>query len=83
MHVQNANIVYRVFSALSFSGVWPSFSQLDWINKVYPDLQPKDKPLECIQEEGEILYLVSLVETLESSYSNYRKDETCVCMGPL
>lgn len=83
MHVQNANIVYRVFSALLFSGVWPSFSQLDWINKVYPDLQPKDKPLECIQEEGEILYLVSLVETLESSYSNYRKDEKCVCMGPL
>ncbi|KAJ7331204.1 hypothetical protein OS493_019985 [Desmophyllum pertusum] len=38
-------------------GVWPSFSQLDWINKVYPNLPLKDKPLECVQEEGEILYL--------------------------
>ena len=43
-------------------GVWPSFSQLDWINKVYPNLPPEDKPLECVQEEGEILYLVSPVE---------------------
>ncbi|CAH3170165.1 unnamed protein product, partial [Porites lobata] len=38
-------------------GVWPSFSQLDWINKVYPNPSPKDKPVECIQEEGDILYL--------------------------
>ena len=43
------------------SGVWPSFSQLDWINKIYPNLQPQDKPLECVQEEGEILYLVSIM----------------------
>ena len=43
-----------------FLGVCPSFSQLDWINKVYPNPSPKDKPVECIQEEGEILYLVSL-----------------------
>ena len=42
-------------------GVWPSFSPLDWINKVYPKLQPKDKPLECVQEEGEFFYLVSVV----------------------
>ncbi|XP_078342854.1 bifunctional arginine demethylase and lysyl-hydroxylase PSR-like [Oculina patagonica] len=38
-------------------GVWPSFSQLDWINKVYPNLPPEDKPMECVQEAGEILYL--------------------------
>ncbi|XP_077988437.1 uncharacterized protein LOC144442935 [Glandiceps talaboti] len=38
-------------------GVWPGFSSLDWFQHVYPRLEEKDKPLECIQEPGEILYL--------------------------
>ena len=32
---------------------------LEWYNTIYPKLKAKtDKPLECIQEAGEILYLV-------------------------
>ena len=40
-------------------GVYPSFTQQDWIKKVYPNLRPDDMPThECIQEAGEILYIV-------------------------
>ncbi|XP_031570533.1 2-oxoglutarate and iron-dependent oxygenase JMJD4-like [Actinia tenebrosa] len=38
-------------------GVWPSFSQREWFNKVYPTLRPKQMPQECVQEAGEIMYL--------------------------
>jgi tetratricopeptide (TPR) repeat protein len=38
-------------------GVWPGFSQLDWLKLIYPTLKEKDKPIECVQEAGEILYL--------------------------
>lgn len=38
-------------------GVWPGYSQLDWFKLVYPTLQDDDKPIECVQEAGEILYL--------------------------
>ena len=41
------------------TGVYPSFTQQDWIKKVYPNLKQEDMPtLECIQEAGEILYIV-------------------------
>nr|XP_006812940.1 PREDICTED: uncharacterized protein LOC102807379 [Saccoglossus kowalevskii] len=36
-------------------GVWPGFSSLDWFNEVYPHLEGEEKPIECIQEAGEIL----------------------------
>ncbi|XP_052781456.1 uncharacterized protein LOC128218004 isoform X2 [Mya arenaria] len=38
-------------------GVYPGFTQREWFDKLYPQLQDKDKPLECVQEAGEILYL--------------------------
>jgi len=38
-------------------GVWPGYSQVDWINQIYPNLSDEDKPIECIQEPGEILYV--------------------------
>lgn len=42
-----------------FSGVYPGFTQLEWYNMIYPNLTPRQKPLECVQEAGEIIYLVS------------------------
>ncbi|XP_062503097.1 uncharacterized protein LOC134180041 [Corticium candelabrum] len=38
-------------------GVWPGYSQIDWLKNIYPTLEGDDKPLECVQEAGEILYL--------------------------
>ncbi|XP_067684698.1 uncharacterized protein [Haliotis asinina] len=38
-------------------GVSPGYGQLDWYHNLYPNLTTKEKPMECIQEEGEILYL--------------------------
>ena len=38
-------------------GVWPGYSQMDWLKAVYPTLEDNDKPIECVQEAGEILYL--------------------------
>ncbi|XP_070559807.1 uncharacterized protein [Ptychodera flava] len=38
-------------------GVWPGYSSLDWFKNVYPLLDEDDKPLECVQEAGEILYI--------------------------
>ncbi|KAK3585952.1 hypothetical protein CHS0354_038494 [Potamilus streckersoni] len=38
-------------------GVYPGFTQIDWFKKVYPNLTDSERPLECIQEEGDILYL--------------------------
>ena len=58
------------------SGVWPSFSQLDWINKVYPNLRQEDKPLECVQEAGEILYLVSQREVKKYLTKALHESET-------
>lgn len=40
-------------------GVPAGYSQKDWIRKIYPTLSDDEKPLECIQEAGDILYLVS------------------------
>lgn len=39
-------------------GVYPGYTQTEWMENVYPHLAEADKPLECIQEQGEILYLV-------------------------
>ncbi|KAL5013202.1 hypothetical protein ScPMuIL_007472 [Solemya velum] len=38
-------------------GVPAGYSQKDWIRKIYPTLSDDEKPLECIQEAGDILYL--------------------------
>ncbi|XP_046558342.1 LOW QUALITY PROTEIN: F-box protein At5g06550-like [Haliotis rubra] len=38
-------------------GVSPGYGQLDWYHNLYPNLTKKEKPTECIQEPGEILYL--------------------------
>ncbi|KAL3852997.1 hypothetical protein ACJMK2_016590, partial [Sinanodonta woodiana] len=38
-------------------GVYPGFTQIDWFKKVYPNLTESERPLECIQEDGDILYL--------------------------
>lgn len=46
--------------ALCFTGVYPGFTQREWFLKIYPFLTDADKPIECIQEPGEILYLVNL-----------------------
>ena len=39
-------------------GVYPGFTQMEWYNKIYPSLSEADSPMECVQEAGEILYLV-------------------------
>ena len=40
-------------------GVFTGYTMLEWYNTIYPKLKANtDKPLECIQEAGEILYLV-------------------------
>ena len=31
---------------------------LDWYNRVYPKLKGKERPMECVQEAGDIVYLV-------------------------
>ncbi|CAL1543347.1 unnamed protein product [Lymnaea stagnalis] len=38
-------------------GIHHGYSLLDWVNNVYPNLPEADKPMECVQEAGEILYL--------------------------
>ncbi|KAI8517102.1 hypothetical protein Bbelb_056830 [Branchiostoma belcheri] len=38
-------------------GFWPGFSVIDWFTDVYPKLNDKKKPMECVLEAGEILYL--------------------------
>ncbi|XP_069142317.1 LOW QUALITY PROTEIN: uncharacterized protein [Argopecten irradians] len=38
-------------------GVYPGFTQGEWYKKLYPHLDEAHKPMECIQEAGEILYL--------------------------
>lgn len=38
-------------------GVYPGFSQIEWFDKVYPFLPESEKPQECVQKAGEILYL--------------------------
>ncbi|XP_045165976.2 uncharacterized protein LOC123529639 isoform X2 [Mercenaria mercenaria] len=38
-------------------GVYPGYTQREWYENIYPSLSPYDKPLECIQNPGEILYL--------------------------
>ncbi|XP_041347741.1 uncharacterized protein LOC121367556 isoform X2 [Gigantopelta aegis] len=38
-------------------GVYPGYSQLDWFSKVYPVLSETQKPVECVQQAGEIIYL--------------------------
>lgn len=45
-------------TCVCLSGVYPGYTQREWIEKIYPDLPEGDRPLECIQEAGEILYLV-------------------------
>eukprot|EP00747_Dinoflagellata_sp_TGD_P170962 gnl/TRDRNA2_/TRDRNA2_203822_c0_seq1.p1 gnl/TRDRNA2_/TRDRNA2_203822_c0~~gnl/TRDRNA2_/TRDRNA2_203822_c0_seq1.p1 ORF type:complete len:563 (-),score=89.94 gnl/TRDRNA2_/TRDRNA2_203822_c0_seq1:75-1763(-) len=35
-------------------GSWPIF---DWLRNVYPDLKESQKPLECIQKPGDVLYI--------------------------
>ena len=53
--------------------MYPGYTQLEWYEKIYPQLSPDDKPLECIQKAGEILYLVKnfffVVEKTEFSKS--------------
>jgi hypothetical protein len=38
--------------------VYPGFTQIEWYDKIYPTLSGEDIPMECVQEAGEILYLV-------------------------
>ncbi|ESO91511.1 hypothetical protein LOTGIDRAFT_70151, partial [Lottia gigantea] len=38
-------------------GMYPGYSQLDWYFSIYPALSEEDKPIECIQNEGEMMYL--------------------------
>ncbi|CAG5132383.1 unnamed protein product [Candidula unifasciata] len=38
-------------------GVHHGFSVLEWVDHVYPNLTDVDKPIECVQQPGEILYL--------------------------
>ncbi|KAK7102585.1 uncharacterized protein [Littorina saxatilis] len=38
-------------------GVHHGYSILDWFELVYPNLTAEQRPLECVQEGGEILYL--------------------------
>ncbi|BFZ08063.1 hypothetical protein BsWGS_11102 [Bradybaena similaris] len=38
-------------------GVHHGFSLLEWVDHVYPNLTDVDKPMECVQQPGEILYL--------------------------
>jgi hypothetical protein len=43
-----------------FLGVYPGFTQIEWFEKVYPLLAESEKPQECVQKAGEILYLVCI-----------------------
>ena len=38
-------------------GFWPGFSSNDWYNTVYPQLSDAQKPMECVQTEGQIIYI--------------------------
>ena len=38
-------------------GMWPSYSQLTWLQKIAPTLSASDPRKECMHNEGEILYL--------------------------
>lgn len=38
-------------------GVYHGFSLLNWVKNVYPALTEEDRPQECVQYPGEILYL--------------------------
>ncbi|KAH9503774.1 JmjC domain-containing protein 8 [Bulinus truncatus] len=38
-------------------GVYHGFTLMDWFHKVYPQLTEAEKPIECVQRGGEILYL--------------------------
>ncbi|KAJ8301623.1 hypothetical protein KUTeg_020610 [Tegillarca granosa] len=38
-------------------GVYPGYTQNEWFDQVYPHLNETTKPIECVQEAGEILYL--------------------------
>ncbi|XP_050411586.1 uncharacterized protein LOC126826653 isoform X1 [Patella vulgata] len=38
-------------------GMYPGYSQLDWFHEVYPKLDESNKPVECIQRAGDMLYL--------------------------
>ena len=35
-----------------------SYTPAAWLHYVYPKLKPADKPMECIQNAGEIFYVV-------------------------
>ncbi|KAH3876399.1 uncharacterized protein LOC127868474 isoform X3 [Dreissena polymorpha] len=38
-------------------GVYPGYTMREWIEHIYPTLTAVNRPIECIQEPGEILYL--------------------------
>ena len=38
-------------------GFWPGFSSNDWYHTVYPQLSDAQKPMECVQTEGQIIYI--------------------------
>lgn len=38
-----------------------SYTPAAWLNYVYPKLTPADKPVECIQNSGDIFYVVSTI----------------------
>lgn len=43
-----------------FPGLY-TYTPMDWLEYVYPKLKPADKPLECIQNAGEIFYVVGML----------------------
>lgn len=47
------------FFVVELTGVYPGFTQMEWYSKVYPSLTEDNAPMECVQEAGEILYLVN------------------------
>lgn len=53
-------VLFVSFQCCDNTGVYPGFTQIEWYNHLYPLLDDAHKPMECVQEAGEILYLVNL-----------------------
>lgn len=57
MYSRFSGLIWISFSLIT--GVYPGFTQMEWYSKIYPSLNEDVAPMECVQEAGEILYLVN------------------------
>jgi len=67
---------YCITSAAVVSGLY-SFTTSSWLENVYPKLPKSEKPIECVQKAGEIMYVVSILPCHRTHLTWYTHSEVC------